>query len=114
MLEAARDNGGFSTPQLLPPPVSTGVVPPKGKSKGVFTTFDQSEPESDDDQDTSIHTAAGHSDWSKPGSGYKFPSPLQNHNHEIAACTEFLTLTPKDHWIKIPKDRIRKTYMLEA
>ena len=23
MLEAARDNGGFSTPKLLPPPVST-------------------------------------------------------------------------------------------
>ena len=76
MLEAARDNGGFSTPQLLPPPVSTGVVPPKGKSKGVFTTFDQSEPESDDDHNTSVHITASHSDWIKPGSGYKFPCPL--------------------------------------
>ena len=62
-LEAARDNGGFSTPQLLPPPsLSTGVIPPKGKSKGVFTTFDQSEPESDDDHDTGVNTAAGHCD----------------------------------------------------
>ena len=103
ILEAARDNGGFSTPQSLPPSVSTGVIPPKGKSKGVFTTFDQSEPESDDDHDTGVHTAASHSDWIKPGSAYKYPCPLQNYDHEIAACTEFLTLTPKDHWIKIPK-----------
>ena len=29
MLEAARDNGGFNTSQSLPPPVSSGVVPPK-------------------------------------------------------------------------------------
>ena len=103
MLEAARDNGGFSTPQSFPPSVSTGVIPPKGKSKGVCTTFNQPDLESDDDHDTGVHTAAGHSDWIKPGSAYKFPCPLQNHDHEIAACTDFLTLTPKDHWIKIPK-----------
>ena len=78
MLEAAKDYGGFSTSQLLPPPANTGVVPPKGKSKGVFTTFDQSEPESNDEQDTGVHIAAGHSVWLKPGSGYKFPCPLQN------------------------------------
>ena len=75
-IEAARDNGGFSTPQSLLPPATTRVVPSQGKSKGVFTTFDQSEPESDDEQDTGAHTAAGHSDWIKPGSGYKFPCPL--------------------------------------
>ena len=73
MLEAAKDYGGFR-----PPPANTGVVPPKGKSKGVFTTFDQSEPESNDEQDTGVHIAAGHSVWLKPGSGYKFPCPLQN------------------------------------
>ena len=107
MLKAARDNGGFSTPQSAPPPsLSTGVIPLKGKSKGVFTTFDQSDPDSDDDLTTGVHTAAGHSDWIKPGFTHKFPCPLQNHDHEIAACTDFLTLTPKDRWIKIHKGRI--------
>ena len=75
----------------------------QGKSKGVFTTFDQSDPESDDDLVTGVHVAAGQSDWIKPGSSYKFPCPLQNHDHEIAAYPDFLTLTPKDPWIKIPK-----------
>ena len=107
MLEAARYNGGFSTPQSIPPPsLSTGVIPSKGKSKGVFTTFDQSDLESEDESNSGVHTAAGHSDWIKPGTTYKFPCRLQNHDHEIAAYTEFLTLTPKDHWIKIPKDQI--------
>ena len=46
------------------------------------------------------------SDWIKPRSTHKFPCPLQNHDHEIAACPDFLTLTPKDRWIKIPKGRI--------
>ena len=106
MLEDVRDNGGFSNPQSAPPPsLSTGVIPWKGKSKGVFTTFDQSDPDSDDDLTTGVHTAAGHSDWIKPGSNYNFLCPLQNHNHKIAACTEFLTLTPKDRWIKISKDK---------
>ena len=97
MLEAARDNGGFSTPQSAPPPsLSTGVIPSKGKSKGVLTTFDQSNPDSDDDLSTGVHTAAVHSDWIKPSSGYNFPCPMINHDHEIAACAEFFALTPKD------------------
>ena len=29
-----------------------------------------------------------------------------NHDHEIAPCTEFLVLTPKDWWFKIPTGRI--------
>ena len=85
MLEAARDNGGFSTPQsALPPSLSTGVIPSKGKSVGVFTTFNQSDPDSDDDLTTGVHAAACHSDWFKPGSTHKFPCPLQNHDHRIA------------------------------
>ena len=107
MLEAARDNGGFSTPRSIPPPsLSTGMAPSKGKSKGVFTSFEQSDPESEDESNSGVHIAAGHSDWIKPGSTYKFPCPLQNHNHKIDAFTDFLTLTPKDCWIKIPKGRI--------
>ena len=107
MLEAARDNGGFSIPQAIPTPsLNSGVSSSKNKSKGVFTTFDQSDPESDDDPITGVQVAAGHSDWIKPGSKHKFPCPLQNHDHEIAACPDFLTLTPKDRWIKIPKGQI--------
>ena len=105
-MEAARDNAGFSTSQTAPTPsLNTGVNSSKGK-EGVFTTFDHSDPESDDDLITGVHVAAGHSEWIKPGSNYKFPCPLQNHDHKIAACPDFLTLTPKDRWIKIPKGRI--------
>ena len=105
MLEAARDNGGFSTFQTAPTPsLNTGVNSSKGKAKGVFTTFDHSDPESDDDLITGVHSVASHSDWIKLGSNYKFPCPLQNHDHEIAACPDFLILTPKDRWIKFPKD----------
>ena len=76
MLEAARDNEGFSTPQSVPlPSLSAGVTPSKGKSKGVFTTFDQSDADSDDDPITGVHTVAGHSDSIKPGSTHTFYMP---------------------------------------
>ena len=107
ILEAARDNGGFSTGQPTSnPPTASGVTSSKNKPKGVFTTFDHSDPESDDEITTGIHVTAGHSDWIKPGSHYKFTYPLQNHDHKIAACPEFLALTPKDCWVKIPRGRI--------
>ena len=75
----------------------------------MFATFDQSDPDSEDELTTGAHIAAGHSDWINPGSHHKFPCPLQNHDHEIAACPEFLILTPKDGWNKIPKGRIYYT-----
>ena len=78
MLEAARDNGGFSTSQSSLPLANTENIPSKGKSKGVFATFDNSDPVSDGDQATGAHTAAGHSEWIKPGSTHKFPCLLQN------------------------------------
>ena len=100
MLEAARDNGGFSTVQTTPNlPTGGGAALPKNKAKGVFTTFDFLDPESEDEITFNTHPIAGHSNWIKPGSQYKFPCPLQNHNHEIAACLEFLTLTPKDVFV---------------
>ena len=103
MLEAARDNGGFITSRAAPiPSLNTGVMSSKGKAKLVFTTFDHSDP--DDELITGVHVAPGHSDWIKPGSNHKFPCPLQNHDHEIAACPDFLTLTPKDRWNKFPRD----------
>ena len=52
------DNGGFSTSQPSPPPANTGVIPPKGKSKGVFATFDHLDPDSDGDKTTGAQTAA--------------------------------------------------------
>ena len=73
MLEAARDNGGFSIPQSIPTlSLNPGVSSSKNKSKGVFTNFDQSDPESDDDPITGVHVAASHSDWIIPGSRHNF------------------------------------------
>ena len=107
MLEAARDNRGFSTVQTTPNlPTGSGAALSKNKAKGVFTTFDFSDPDSEDEVSVNAHAIARHSNWIKPGSQYKFPCPLQNHDHKIAACSEFLTLTPKDRWFKIPKGRI--------
>ena len=106
MLEAARDNGGFSNNQSSQPLISTGAYPAKGKSKGIFTTFDAIDVESDEEQAAGVHTAAVHSDWIKPGSGYIFPCPMINHDHKIASCAKFIALTPKDLWFKISKGRI--------
>ena len=36
----ALDNGGFSNTQSSQPLISTGANPAKGKSKGIFATFD--------------------------------------------------------------------------
>ena len=106
MLEAAWDNGGFINTQSSQPVIRTGANPVKGKSKGIFATFDASDVESDKEQNAGVHTAAGHSDWIKPGSKYKFPCPMTNHDHKIAACAEFFALTPKARWFKIPKGQI--------
>ena len=78
----------------------------KGKSKGIFAALNVSDPESEDEGTTNAHIVTGNSTWINPGSSYKFPCPLQNHDHKIAACPEFLTLTPKDRWFKIPRGRI--------
>ena len=103
MLEAARDNGGFSTPQAVPTPsLNSGVSSSKNKSKGVFITFDQSDPDSDDDPITGVHAAASHSDWIKPGSNHKFP--LQNHDHDIAACRTSSHLFQRILRSRFPRD----------
>ena len=67
MLEAARDNGGLSTVQATSNlAIGGGVTSSKNKTKGVFATFDYSDPESEDKVSTGFHVAAGHSDWIKP------------------------------------------------
>ena len=101
ILEAARDNGGFSTVQVPSITTTSGSnTSVKGKSKGIFATLNVSDPESEDEGTTSAHVVTGNSTWIKPGSNYKFPCPLQNHYHEIAACPDFLTLTPKDRLVQ--------------
>ena len=48
MLEAARDNGGFSTVQVPSITATSGSnTSVKGKSKGIFTTLNVSDPESE-------------------------------------------------------------------
>ena len=109
MLEAARDNGGFSTvpaPAPLTAATSGSNTSAKGKSKGIFATLNLSDLESEDEGATNAHIVTGSSTWIKPGSSYKFPCPLQNHYHEIATCPDFISLTPKDRWFKIPRERI--------
>ena len=44
--------------------------------------------------------------WTNQVSHYNFPCPLRSHDHEIAGCPEFLILSPKDRWYKIPRARI--------
>ena len=97
MLEAARDNGGFNSVQG-PSSASTSSsnMSAKSKSKGVFATINLSDPESEEEMATSAHRITGNATWIKPGSTLKFPCPIQNHDHEIAAYPEFLTLTVKD------------------
>ena len=54
MLEAARDNGGFNTAQATSlGPSSGSSTSVKNLAKGVFTTFDLSDPESEDEVSTS-------------------------------------------------------------
>ena len=38
--------------------------------------------------------------------GLQFPCPLDNHKHELTACTQFFALCPKERWKKIQKKRI--------
>ena len=61
ILEAARDNGGFNTVQVIPNISTNPPTSLKPKAKGVFTTFDHSDPESEDEVSTSAHVIAGHS-----------------------------------------------------
>ena len=104
MLEAARDNGGFSTVQATSTaPTGCSSTSAKNKSKGVFSILNLSDPESKDEVTTSAHVITGNSTWIKPVSSYKFPCLLQTHDHEITACPDFLTLTPKDRWLYLPK-----------
>ena len=44
--------------------------------------------------------------WISQMSRYKFPCPLQAHDHELLDCSEFLAFSPKDRWCKIPRGRI--------
>ena len=73
MLEAARDNGGFSSVQApSTAPTNGSNTSTKSKPKGVFATLNISDPESEDEVMNSAHMVTGTSTWIKPGSTHKF------------------------------------------
>ena len=62
MLEAARDNGGFTTAPAstsAAPATSGNSAPSKGKSKGILTALNASDPESEDEAPTNAHIVTG-------------------------------------------------------
>ena len=66
MLEAARDNGGFSSVQATSTaPTGGNSTSAKNKSKGVFATLNLSDPESEDEVTTGVHVITGNSTWIK-------------------------------------------------
>ena len=80
MLEASCDNGGFLAPKFIQPATNSGIGPSKGKSKGVFATFDESDPDSDGepvvDGANAVLATVGNSDWIKPGSNFQVEIPM--------------------------------------
>ena len=68
----------------------------KLKSKSVFTTSVEREEEYAGS--SQIHTA----NYTPPAPWYslgrKFPCPLETHDHEMAECLEWLTMSPNERW----------------
>ena len=70
---------------------------------------DKLESSSEEEVDAKVHNVQAPSQgppkqWFQ--SGMKFPCPLAGHKHEIAKCTEMLSMTPDDRWIKIERRKI--------
>ena len=70
----------------------------KPKPKAVFISRTEKEGGSDDEGITGVHSAAytPPAPWYPPG--MRFPCPLVNHNHEMAECKEWLSMSPADRW----------------
>ena len=78
MLEAARDNGGFTTTPASPsaaPPTSGNIAPSKGKSKGIFTALNVSDPESEDETPPNVHIVTGNLDQPRVQLQVPMPTP---------------------------------------
>ena len=68
----------------------------KSKSKSVFVTSVEREEEYEGS--AQIHNAVytPPAPWYPPGR--KFPCPLETHDHEMAECLEWLTMSPNERW----------------
>ena len=71
---------------------------PKPKPKSVFISRTEKEGSSDEEDATGIHTTTytPPAPWYPPG--MRFPCPLVTHNHEMAECKEWLSMSPADRW----------------
>ena len=70
----------------------------RSKPKSVFISNTEKEGNSDEDDLKEVHTATyvPPAPWYPPG--MKFPCPLSSHNHEMAECKEWLSMTPTERW----------------
>jgi len=70
----------------------------KPKPKTVFISRAEREEGLEDEEVTGIHatTYTPPAPWFPPG--MRFPCPLINHNHEMAECKEWLSMSPADRW----------------
>ena len=86
----------------------------KAKPKGVHGAqkkqAESIEISSDEEAEIRVHNAQGPpKQWYQ--AGLKFPCPLNGHKHEIAKCSEILSMSPEDRWAKIERKRICYTCM---
>ena len=70
----------------------------RSKPKAVFISTTEKDGNSDEDDLREVHTATyvPPAPWYPPG--MKFPCPLTSHNHEMAECKEWLSMTPTERW----------------
>ena len=70
----------------------------RNKPKSVFISNTEKEGNSDEDDLKEVHTATyvPPAPWYPPG--MRFPCPLSSHNHEMAECKEWLSMTPTERW----------------
>ena len=70
----------------------------RNKPKSVFISNTEKEANSDEDDLKEVHTATyvPPAPWYPPG--MRFPCPLSSHNHEMAECKEWLSMTPTERW----------------
>ena len=68
------------------------------KPKSVFISRTEKGGNSDEEDPTGIHTTTytPPAPWYPPG--MRFPCPLVTHNHEMAECKEWLSMSPADRW----------------
>ena len=64
----------------------------KKQSESIETSYNE-------EAEIRVHNAQGPPKQWYQG-GLKFPCPLNGHKHEIAKCSEILSMSPEDRWAK--------------